>query len=453
MYNYFNYFIMSIYLIIISLIILFFLEIILYLGDGSILSASLATLYDQYKNDKQIKQIVELKNNVNKMSGSIIIVTNITHQLINRFFSVIVLYYFGPDAGIYGILVLGLFYAYLETFLKFISVEFAESILFSLSGILFSLYKLMTPISNTIENIVFFQLKLLGINKKKTLDPVEEIRGAIGYNLDKIDNDYAYVLKSAANLINWSVLEIMTHRKNLIMISVDDSFQNIINTILSTYQEYIPVWQDDQDNVIGYINSSIFFRSILIEDYKINSKNKKNIKDYIQKPIFIYKRMTISKFLQMINNKPNIINNYDTNISNFSFNNQPLMEKIFFVVEEDGSFLGVIHRDNLSDAIIKNTNSADISNIRKYKNGYIIPGGTTLNNINLVLGFDLDTSYITLNNLFLNYYNSINNKNNYIIFDKYKIILLNKTTSSKMVFYIEQLPENSDEFKDKSHQD
>jgi putative hemolysin len=431
---------MNIYIIIIILIGLFILEIILYLGDGAILSASLATLYEQYKNDKKIKQIVELKNHVNKISGSIIIITNITHQLINRFFGLMVFYYWGPEADLSGALILGLFYAYLETFLKFISVEFAESILYSLSKFLFSLYTLMNPISNTIENIVFFQLRLFGINKKKILDPVEEIRGAIGYNLDKIDNDYAYVLKSAANLINWSVLEIMTHRKNIITVSVDEGFQNIVNTVLSTYQEYIPVWQDDQDNVIGYINTSMFFRSILIEDYKINGKSsKKNIKDYIQKPIFIYKRMTISKFLQMINNKPNLSKNTDTNINNFSFNNQPLIEKIFFVVEEDGSFLGIIHRDNLSDAIISNTNSADIANIKKYKDGYIIPGGTTLNNINLILGFNLDTSYISLSNLFLNYYNSVNNKNNYVIIDNYKIILLNKTTSSKMVFYLEQL--------------
>ena len=97
----------------------------------------------------------------------------------------------------------------------------------------------------------------------------------------------------------------------------------------------------------------------------------------------------------------------------------------------------MIHRDNLADAIIRNTNSTDITNIRKYKDGFIIPGGTTIKSINLILGFDLDASYITLNNLFLNYYNSVSNKNNYVIFKNYKIILLNKTTSSKMVFYIE----------------
>jgi putative hemolysin len=136
----------------------------------------------------------------------------------------------------------------------------------------------MAPISNIIEKFVFFQLKLLGINKKKINDPVEEIRGAIGYNLDKIDYDYAHVLKSAANLSNWSVLEIMNHRKNLIMISVDEPFNNILNTVLSTYQEFIPVWQNDPDNIIGYINSSMFFRNTLIENYKANDMNeKKNI--------------------------------------------------------------------------------------------------------------------------------------------------------------------------------
>ena len=148
--------------------------------------------------------------------------------------------------------------------------------------------------------------------------------------------------------------------------------------------------------------------------------------------------MTISKFLQMLNNKPTILND-DNNILTTSLGPSPSLEKIFFVVEEDGSFLGMIHRDNLADAIIRNTNSSDISNIRKYKNGYILPGGTTINNINLILGFDMDTSFISLSNLFLNFYNSIHNKNNYVIVGNYKIILLNKSTSSKMVFYIEQL--------------
>lgn len=305
----------------------------------------------------------------------------------------------------------------------------------------------MAGITELLEKFVFLQLKIFNIKKKETNDAVDEIRGAIGYNFDKIDSDYANVLKSAADLINWSVLEIMTHRKNLITISVDDSFNNILNIILSTYQEYIPVWENEQDNVIGYINASVFFRSVLIDDYKINNINnklvKKTIKNYIQKPVFIYKRMTISKFLQMLNNKPNIINNDDHNIT-LTNNNKPMLEKIFFVVEEDGSFLGIIHRDNVADAIITNTNSADLANIRKYKDGYIIPGGTTLSNINVLLNFDLDGSYITLNNLFLNYYNSLNNKNNYVIINNYKIILLNKTTSNKMVFYIEQLKNNND---------
>ena len=429
---------MNIYIIIALLVVLFLFDIIFYLGDGALLSASMGSLYDQYKGHKKLKKILELKNNVNKISGSIIIINNISHQVINRLFTMMVFYYWGPGAEWTSTVFLGLFYAYFETFLKFTSVEFAETTVFRLSDILYVLYKIMAPISNLIENAIFFQLSLVGIDKKTENDPVEEIRGAIGYNLDKLDNDYAHVLKSVANLINWSVLEIMTHRKNIIMVSIDDSWLNILNTLLSTYQEYIPVWQNDHDNVIGYINSSMFFRSILIDDYKANNKQKKNIEEYVQKPTFIYKRMTISKFLQMLNNKPTILND-DNNILTTSLGPSPSLEKIFFVVEEDGSFLGMIHRDNLADAIIRNTNSSDISNIRKYKNGYILPGGTTINNINLILGFDMDTSFISLSNLFLNFYNSIHNKNNYVIVGNYKIILLNKSTSSKMVFYIEQL--------------
>jgi Mg2+/Co2+ transporter CorB len=413
------------------------------MGDGSLLASSTASLYEQYKNNKKLKKIIQLKNNVNKITGSIIIITNISHQIGNRLFMMMVIYYWGPGAEWGSALCLGLFYAYLETFLKFTSVEFAETIVFYLSDFLYVIYKLLSPLTNLIESFIFFQLKLFGIDKKKDNDPVDEIRGAIGYNLDKLDNDYAHVLKSVANLVNWSVLEIMTHRKNVIMVSVDDSWFNILNTLLSTYQEYIPVWQDDHDNVIGYINSSMFFRSILIDDYKAHQKQKKNIKDYIQKPIFIYKRMTISKFLQMLNNKPNIVNE-ENNLLTSPSAPSPSLEKIFFVVEEDGSFLGMIHRDNLADAIIRNTNSSDISNIRKYKNGYILPGGTTINNINLLLGFDLDASFISLNNLFLNFYNSVNNKNNYVIIGNYKIILLNKSPSSKMVFYIEQLKDTGE---------
>lgn len=434
---------MTINLIILGLIILLILEVMFYLGEGALLSASTATLYERYKNNQQIKTIIELKNNANKIGGSIIIFTNISHQLVNRLFTLLAAYYWGASGEWISAVFLGLFYGYLETFLKFTSVEFAEPIVFNFSNFLYFIHKFMAPISNLIESFVFFQLKLLGIDKKKGNDPVDEIRGAIGYNLDKIDDDYAQVLKSAADLINWSVLEIMTHRKNIIMVSIDDSFYNILNTVLSTYQEFIPVWQDDPDNVIGYINSSMFFRSVLIEDYKINGgKSKKSIKEYIQKPTFIYKRMTISKFLQMLNNKPNIIN--EDNRLPHLFNGTPSLEKVFFVVEEDGSFLGMIHRDNLADAIIRNTNSIDIANIRKYNNGYIVPGGITLNNLNLILDFNLDTNYITLNNLFLNYYNNVNNKNNYIIIKNYKIILLNKSTSSKMMFYIEKLNNNDE---------
>jgi Mg2+/Co2+ transporter CorB len=440
---------MPINLIIISLCVLLIFEIMFYMGDGALLSASTATLYEKYKGSKKIKTIMELKNNANKIGGSIIIITNFSHQLVNRLFTLFAAYYWGSSGEWISTVFLGLFYGYLETFLKFTSVEFAESIVFNFSNFLYFIHKVMAPVSNMIESFVFFQLRLFGIDKQKINDPVHEIRGAIGYNLDKIDDDYAHVLKSAADLINWSVLEIMTHRKNIIMVSVDDSFNNILNSVLSTYQEFIPVWQDDPDNVIGYINSSMFFRSVLVEDYKVNgNKHKKTIKDYIQKPTFIYKRMTISKFLQMLNNKPNIINEYNQTPN--VFNGSPALEKVFFVVEEDGSFLGMIHRDNLADAIIRNTNSIDIANIRKYNEGYIVPGGITLNNLNLILDFNLDTSYITLNNLFLNYYNSLNHKNNSITINSYKIILLNKSTSSKMMFYIEKVTGEDNSYNNKN---
>jgi Mg2+/Co2+ transporter CorB len=428
------------YLILFLVIVLFFIEIILYLGDGAILSSSVSILYSKYKNTKSSKKIMELKDNATKITGVIIILTNISHQIITILCSVLFLHYFGYKGLAYCSLGLGIFYAYFEIFLKITSVEYPEQIVYFLSDILYSIYKLLCPISNFMERFIFLQLKLLGVKKKNGHDPVQEIRGAIGYHLDKIDQDHAHILKNAANLNNWSVLEIMKHRKNLITIGVEESFDNLINIIRNTGQEYIPVWQGTEEDIIGFIDSHFFLKTIVLEDYnaektKLESIIKeRKIKDYIQQPTFIYKRMTISKFLQMLNSQEDSPKKRNGTL-NQSIHRQ---DKIFLVVEEDGSFVGLVNRDNLSDAIIKNTNCSNITNIRKYKEGYIVPGGTTINNINFLLGFDLDASHITITNLFLNHYRNASNKINYVEVGKYKIILLSKPTTSKMFFYIEE---------------
>ena len=157
---------MNIYIILFILIGLLIVESILYLGDGALLSSSMANLYEQFKNKKNIHKIIELKNNTNKLTGSIIMITNITHQIVNKCFGLLFIYYAGQKNEWIGVIILGVFYAYLETFLKFTSVEFSDIIVFKSANIFYPVYKLITPISNVIEHIIFFQLKLLGIKKK-----------------------------------------------------------------------------------------------------------------------------------------------------------------------------------------------------------------------------------------------------------------------------------------------
>ena len=429
------------YLILFLVLVLFIMEIVLYLGDGAILSSSMSILYSKYKHTPRSKKVLELKDNATKITGVIIILTNLTHQIITILCTILFLHYFGYKGLAYCSIGLGIFYAYFEIFLKITSVEYPEQIVYVLSDILYAVYKLLGPISHVMESFVFFQLKLLGVHKKRSHDPVQEIRGAIGYHLDKIDQDHAHILKNAANLSNWSVLEIMKHRKNLVTISIGESFTNLIDIIRNTGQEYIPVWKGTEEDIIGFIDSHFFLKTIVLEDYNNEGKNLKDnvpeerkISNYIQQPTFIYKRMTISKFLNMLNHENESPKKKNGGL-NYNIHRQ---DKVFLVVEEDGSFVGLVNRDNLSDAIIKNTNCSNITNIRKYKDGYIVPGGTTINNINFLLGFDLDASYITVTNLFLNYYKSNSNKFNYVDLSKYKIILLSKPTTSKMFFYIEE---------------
>lgn len=94
-----------------------------------------------------------------------------------------------------------------------------------------------------------------------------------------IDHDNKEILQGAINLGELSAYDVMTHRKDVVFIDINESIENVEKIFLQTQYSRLPVYSETIDNVVGVVNQKDLFTSIL------SPKNQKNSIKQLMKPI------------------------------------------------------------------------------------------------------------------------------------------------------------------------
>ena len=239
---------------------------------------------------------------------------------------------------------------------------------------------LMRPVIWLLSVSVTAVLRLFGLKNQAKSDIVteEDIRMMLDESEEEglIESAEGEMIDNIFEFNNIQIYDVMTHRVDVESIDVEDSREEITELIRSTGFSRFPVYEEDQDNIIGVL---------YVKDFFLNQDTP--LRELLKEPIFVPDSMICDDLFRKMQK-----------------------EHIHFaiVTDEYGSFLGVITLEDLIEEIVGN-----IYDEYDEKEDYIIPnpdgtwtisGRAELKDVEKALDIELSEreEFNTLSGLILN---------------------------------------------------
>tara|TARA_B100001167_G_C16648764_1_gene247568 strand:+ start:1 stop:690 length:690 start_codon:yes stop_codon:yes gene_type:complete len=177
------------------------------------------------------------------------------------------------------------------------------------------------------------------------------------------------MLQNVLDLDDIEVKEIMTHRKNIEVIYVDQPLNKNIKKILSSQYTRLPLYDKNSDKIIGILN----VKDVLKKLNKKKMKNEKiNLKSLAKNPWFVPETTSLLDQLQEFKKR---------------------QRHLAFVVDEYGTLMGIVTLEDIIEEVvgdIEDEHDIQIVGARKNKDGsYNLNGNITIRDINREFGWKL----------------------------------------------------------------
>ena len=237
-------------------------------------------------------------------------------------------------------------------------------------------------IVNVISNLL---LRIVGVNPKKakkdSLDK-DELKSIVADTDHLLPARYQNMLLSILDLESASVEDIMTHRREIVGIDLEDSIEDIVEQLRNSTHTRMPVYKKNIDRIIGFLHLRTVLSSLNHPEF-----DKQMIIESLAKPFFIPASTSLHKQMQI-------------------FKSEKL--RIGLVVDEYGDVQGLLTLDDLLQEIVGEL-VAEAPDIKQQNDGgYIVDASVTVRELNRVTQWDLPTEGPkTLNGLIIEYMETI----------------------------------------------
>ena len=326
------------------------------------------------KGHKNAKTAIELLNKKESLIGAILLGNNLVNILASALATSLSIKIFGDTGVAYAVIIMtALIVIFAEILPKTYALTNSEKLALTVSPIFRPIVYLLWPVTWMMEKIVFFILSIFKIKLEKNmrvLSVEDEIRGTLDLHhkegrLYKSDKD---MVTGVLDLAEVTVEDVMVHRSNMFTVNIDDDPKKILNSVINSSFTRIPVWQNNDENIIGVIHSKHLL--------KIMSQNRditrSDMMQSLIKPLFIPETTSLKEQLKMhLNTK----------------------KKLAIVVDEYGVLMGMISLEDIMEEIVGDiTDEIDegLTTVVKNEDGTLtINGGTEIRDINRIYNWDL----------------------------------------------------------------
>lgn len=146
---------------------------------------------------------------------------------------------------------------------KRVAMNKTEEIAMAVSGPLYVVSKVFKPLVWLLTASTNGVLRLMGISPEEDETVTEEeIRMMVSVGSEKgvIDQDENEMIQNVLDFNDVYVEEICTHRKDVVALDMDDTLEEWTETIRASRHNYMPVYGEDTDDIIGVLDTRAFFR-------------------------------------------------------------------------------------------------------------------------------------------------------------------------------------------------
>ncbi len=247
----------------------------------------------------------------------------------------------------------------------------SEKISLAYSGIIYGLMQIMTPVIYIVDKMANGILRLLHIdpNKKITTMTEAELRTYVEVSHEDgvIESEEREMIYNVFDFSDAQAKDIMIPRINMVTVDINDSYSQIMSVFRESMYTRLPVYQDDNDNIIGLINIKDF---ILCED-----EEHFHVKDILRDAHYTYEFKKVADLLYELRETT-------TNVT--------------FVLNEYGATVGMITLEDLLEEIvgeIRDEYDEDEEELIQEldEHSYLVEGSMKLDDINDELGTELDS--------------------------------------------------------------
>lgn len=337
--------------------------------------------------DQRAALVNRIREQKDRMIGALLLGNNMVNILASALATSVLIKIFGEAGVVFATLIMTiLVLIFAEVLPKTYAFHNAESLAMRLAPMINFVIKVFAPVTETVTWIVRQFLKLFGVDISKVGagSHLELLRGAIEMHEGEEQevNEQRAMLRSILDLANVDIEEIMIHRKNVVMVDIDESVEKIVEQVLSSPYTRIPLWKDNPDNIVGVIHAKQLLRELMDVGGDIAQLDIPRVS---MNPWFIPESTHLYDQLQAFRERK---------------------EHFALVVDEYGSFMGIVTLEDILEEIvgeIDDEHDETILGVRKLANGsFVVDGSVTIRDLNRELEWGLPTEeYATLAGLIL----------------------------------------------------
>lgn len=312
--------------------------------------------------NKRAERVLRITSDMSKMLSAILIGNNLVNIFASSLVTTITLSLWGNKFVSLSTGVLTLFVlVFGEISPKTIATTYADKIAMAYSRFILILMNVLTPFIFIINKISSGLLIILGLDpsRKKVSITEDELRTIVDVSHEEgiIEKEEREMIKNVFDFGESQAKDVMIPRIDMTCISIDSTYDEIIDVFREDKYTRLPVYEDSVDNVVGIIN----VKDLLLCD----DKSKFSVKNILRKPYYTYEFKKTSELMEELKKTSN----------NFTI-----------VIDEYGSTVGMITLEDLLEEIVGEIRDEydydevdDI--IRLADNEYVLSGMARLDDI------------------------------------------------------------------------
>lgn len=321
--------------------------------------------------DKRAEKVLEITANTDKMLSAILIGNNIVNLSASALSTTLTLKVFGSSlVGVATGVLTFLILVFGEITPKNVASKNAENMALKYIGIISLLVIVLTPAIYIVNKVAGIVISLfIKNNDDNNMVTEDELRAMVEVSHEDgvIEKEEKKMIVNVVDFGDTVAGDIMLPRVDMVMVSVEYSYEEILKIFREEKYTRIPVYEESPDNVIGILNVKDF---LLIED-----KENFSVKEHLREPLYTYEyKKTSSLMVDMRKTGANIV----------------------IVLDEYGTTVGLITLEDMLEEIVGEIrdefDAEEDEGITKIsETEYLIDGSTNLDDVNDRIGLELSS--------------------------------------------------------------